>query len=164
MKTQLLAYLGRGPGRSTRPVGLATSLAYLAGAALVVWSAYIHYHLWGEPDGYRQIPTIGPLFLAQSIGGLVIGIVIVAFRRVWAAIVGVGFGVSTIIGFYLCVELPKGLFNFKETTMAPFASEALGVEIALAVVLLLAAALSLAGSTSTTRTGSAPTGIRSADA
>jgi hypothetical protein len=122
----------------------AATLAFAAGGLLVVWSAYIHFHLWDEPQGYRHIPVIGPLFLLQAIGGLVVGILIVAFRRVWVALAGIGYAASTAIGFLLCVGLTKGLFNFKETWQAPFAHLAFAVEVAIVVVLLAAGALCLA--------------------
>jgi hypothetical protein len=155
---KLLGYLRYGPSRANRPLGLAATAAFVIGALLVLWSAYIHFHLWNETDGYRHIPTIGPLFLAQSIGGLVVAIVVVAVRRVWVAIAGVGYGISTIIGFLLTVGLTKGLFNFKESWSAPFADQAFAIEIALTVVLLFAGALCLVGSASTTRTGPALAG------
>ena len=62
----------------------------LAGV-LLIWSAYVHFHLWNETDGYRSIPTIGPLFLLQSIAGLVIGVGVMVVRRLWAAVIGLGF-------------------------------------------------------------------------
>jgi hypothetical protein len=74
---------------------------FAAGGLLMLWSAYIHFHLWHEPLGYRQIPTIGPLFLLQSIGGLVLGLAVIAVRRVWAAILGIGYALSTLVGFSL---------------------------------------------------------------
>jgi hypothetical protein len=160
-RTTPLALLGKGPGPVSTPFGLATTVAYVAGALLVLWSAYIHFHLWDESDGYRHIATIGPLFLAQAIGGLLIGVLIVAVRRVWVAIIGLGFAASTVIGFLLTVGLTKGLFNFKETWAAPFAGLAFAVEIAAAAVLLVAAALSFVRSASTTRSDSAPIGASS---
>ena len=44
----------------------AALLLRLACAALLAWIGYIHLHLWLE--GYRQIPTDGPLFLARRGG------------------------------------------------------------------------------------------------
>jgi hypothetical protein len=110
---------------------------------LVLWSAYIHFHLWNEAQGYRSISIIGPLFLAQSIGGLLLGVTIIILRRVWVALTGVGYALSTGAGFLLTVSLTKGLFNFKETWFALFAAQAFGIEIAIVVGLLLAAALCL---------------------
>jgi hypothetical protein len=156
-----LALLGKGPGPISSPFGAAATVAYVVGALLVLWSTYIHFHLWNEANGYRPIPTIGPLFLAQSIGGLLVAILIVAVRRAWAAVIGLGFAVSTIVGFLLTVGLTKGLFNFKESWAAPFAGLAFAVEIAAAAVLLVAATLSLLRSASTTRSGSAPIGASS---
>jgi len=75
------ALLSRGPALSRRPVDLAATVAFALGGGMLVWSAAIHYHLWSEPDGYRSIATIGPLFLLQSIAGLVIGVGIVVVRR-----------------------------------------------------------------------------------
>ena len=60
-----------------------------------------------------------------------------AARRVWAAICGIGYAIATLVGFLLSVELTNGLFNFKETWAAPFADQALGVEIAIVVVLAI---------------------------
>jgi hypothetical protein len=160
-RTAALQLLGKGTGPVATLAGLVATVAYVAGALLVLWSAYIHFHLWGETDGYRQIATIGPLFLAQSIGGLLIAILLVAVRRVWAAIIGIGYAVATAVGFLLTVGLPKGLFNFKESWEAPFAGLAFGVEIAAAAVLLVAGALCLVRSASKTRSGSAPIGAPS---
>jgi hypothetical protein len=70
---------------------------------------------------------------------------VVAVRRVWVAILGIGYAISTLVGFLLSVGLTDGLFNFKETWAAPFADQALGVEIAIVVVLGLTAVLCVAG-------------------
>jgi hypothetical protein len=102
----------------------------------------VHFHLWSEPDGYRSIPTIGPLFLLQSIAGLVVGIGVTTVRRVWAALVGTGLALSTLAGFLIAVVW--GLFGFKESWLAPYAQEAFVIEVLAAVVLLAAAGLCLA--------------------
>jgi len=145
-RTGPLKVLGYGPGRASASLGVGATVAYVLGALLALWSAYIHFHLWNETNGYRHIATIGPLFLAQSIGGLVVGILVVAFRRVWTAIIGIGFAASTAVGFLLTVGLTKGLFNFKESWAAPFAGLAFTVEVAATVVLALGGGLCLVGS------------------
>src|SRR3984957_10829833 len=117
----LRALLVLGPGRSRRPLQVAATAVFVLGGALLIWSAFIHFHLWSETDGYRSTPTIGPLFLLQSIAGLVIGIGVVAVRRLWAALIGIGFVISTLVGFLLSVGV--GLFGFKESWLAPFAKE-----------------------------------------
>jgi hypothetical protein len=134
----------RGPRRSRRPVALAATASFVVGGLLVLWSAYIHFHLWGETGGYRSIATIGPLFLAQSVAGLVIGLGVIAVRQLWAAVIGLGYALATIVGFLLSVT--HGLFGFTETWLAPFAQQAFGIEVAAAVVFALAGVLCLTGS------------------
>ena len=136
------ALLSRGPALSRRPVDLAATVAFALGGGMLVWSAAIHYHLWSEPDGYRSIATIGPLFLLQSIAGLVIGVGIVVVRRLWAALLGIGFAAATVAGFL--VSVTHGLFGFKESWLAPFATEAFAIEVAASVLLVIAGALCLA--------------------
>ncbi len=134
-----LKVLTRGPGSSRRARDLVTDLVFALGGGLLVWSAAIHYHLWD--DGYRSIATIGPLFLLQSIAGLVIGLGLVVVRRLWAALVGIGFVLATLGGFLISVV--HGLFGFEETWLAPFAQQAFALEVATAVLLGLAALLSV---------------------
>lgn len=130
---RILVALGAG-GWTSGPVANA---ALLAGAGLVVWSAIIHLHLWDT--GYRSIATIGPLFLMQGIVGIVLAAVLALVRRVWMALILFGFAASTIGGFLLSVNV--GLFGFRDSWSAPFATEAFGLEVASLVVLVLGAAL-----------------------
>jgi hypothetical protein len=131
-------------------------IAFVVGGALILWSAYIHFHLW-QSVGYKHLPTIGPLFMLQWIGGAVMGLLTLGIRRLWMAAAGVGFALSTMAGFLLTTALPKGLFNFKESWSAPFAHEAFIIEIAIIVVLSVAGALCFAGSAPASRAGSTPT-------
>ncbi len=153
---KLSSLLVRGPGRSRRPADLAATATFAVGGLLLIWSAYIHFHLWSEQDGYRTIATIGPLFLLQSISGLVIGIGVVAVRRLWAAIIGVGFALATIAGFLLSVA--GGLFGFKDSWLASFAKQAFTIELLAAAALVAAAALCLVGSVPHARAGTTPAG------
>ena len=135
-----LEQLGYGPERVPKPIGLTATVAFMAGGLLVVWSTYIHFHLWRNL-GYRHIPTIGILFLVQSIAGLLVGLLIIFVCRVWVAIVGVGFALSTMIGFLASIHY--GLFGFKDSWSAPFAHQAFAIEIATVMVLTIAGALCL---------------------
>jgi hypothetical protein len=153
---KLRALLVVGPGRSLRPVDLGATAAFAVGGALLIWSAFIHFHLWSETDGYRAIPTIGPLFLLQSITALIIGIGVVAIRQLWAAVIGIGFALTTIAGFLLSVAV--GLFGFKDSWLAPYAKQAFTIEILAVVVLIAAAALCLVGSVPRARAGTTPAG------
>lgn len=151
MKPQLLGY---GPGRSKKPMDIAATAAFVVGGLLVIWSSGIHFHLWDT--GYRKIPTIGPLFLVQSIAGLLLGLLILAARRVWAAVLGVGFALATMGGFLISVE--HGLFGFQDSWAAPFAHQAFYIEIATAVVMVAAGALCLVGTAPASLSRSTPAG------
>ncbi len=107
------------------------------GAGFLVWSAVIHLELWG--DGYRDIPTIGPLFLVQGIASIAVAVAIVAFR--WLALLAVGAvaGVATAVGLLLTVYV--GLFGYTESLSVPYATLSLAVEFTAAFVLLLATGL-----------------------
>jgi hypothetical protein len=131
------------PGLLTKLEGAIATMAFFVGGVLVIWLSYIHFHLW--QDGYRHIPTIGPLFLVQSVAGLLIGLLVIAVRRVWTAIVGVGFALATMAGFLISVE--HGLFGFTDSWAAPFAGLAFTVEIATAAALVVAAVLCLTDAT-----------------
>jgi hypothetical protein len=141
---RFMRYLSYGPDRTPSAVRPVATVGFVVGGLLVLWSAYIHFHLWNEPQGYRHISVIGPLFLLQSIGGHGVGVAIVTGRRVWVAICGIGYALTTLVGFLLSVGLTDGLFNFKETWVAPFADQALAIEIAVVVVLALTATLCVA--------------------
>ena len=56
------------PGRGGR--WAAALLLRLGCVALLAWIGYIHLHLWQE--GYRQIPTNGPLFLLDAVAGFAV--------------------------------------------------------------------------------------------
>jgi hypothetical protein len=155
MEGVTMGFLTRGPGRSRRPADLAATAAFAGGGLLLVWSAYIHFHLWGA-GGYRSIATIGPLFLLQSIAALVIGLGVIAVRRVWAAAVGTGFALATAAGFL--ASAVHGLFGFHDSWRAPFAAQAFGIEVAAAAVLALAAALCLVPAPPRVQAGPTPAG------
>ena len=120
----------------TAPPSPPVAVLCLIGAILLVLSALIHLHLWST--GYRHIPTIGPLFLLQGVVALGLALLVVAARRAWAALAGAVFAASTIGGLLLSVEV--GLFGFKDSLSAPYATSSLLVE-SVAVVVLATAAL-----------------------
>lgn len=149
----------QGPSSENRSARWGATSAFVAAGLLIIWSSYIHFHLW-QSLGYRHIATIGPLFLLQSIGGFLIGLLIIASRRVWAAVLGAGFAISTMIGFLISVE--TGLFGFKDNWSAPFAHQAFALEIAIIGMCIVAGALCLFGSTSVTKNRNILAGFLSA--
>jgi hypothetical protein len=129
----------RGPGGlASRPARMAVTIVIAAGAALTVYSGYIHLYLWGrQPYPYRGIPTIGPLFLIQGIAAIVVGLLVIVSRRVGALLVGAGLLVVSVAALVIDVEV--GMFGFQDSWAVPYATTTLYVEIAGAVLLLAAA-------------------------
>ncbi len=121
--------LARPTGSVTRRAAI--TIALIIGSALVATTSAVHLHLWDT--GYRDIPTIGPLFLVQGIAGVVIAIVLLASRRLFAVVAAAGFMLATIAGLLLSVNV--GLFGFMDSLSAPFADLSLIVESAGTLVL-----------------------------
>jgi hypothetical protein len=119
--------------------GLLANLAFVAAAAALAVSGLIHLHLWNT--GYRQIPTIGPLFLAQAIVGMALAAVLVLVRRIWVAALAFGFVCATIAGFLMACYV--GLFGFRDSWSAPFAGMAFAVEVSALVLAAAGSALCL---------------------
>lgn len=115
----------------------AFAAAAVAGAALVEASAAIHLHLWAE--GYKHVPTIGPLFLAQGVAGVVLGLATAARRGLLLVAAGALYMVSSLGGFLLAATV--GLFGFHDSLGVPYAGMTVAVEIAGAVVMGAAAAV-----------------------
>ena len=93
-------------------------------AALLAWIGYIHLHLWQE--GYRQIPTNGPLFLLDAVAGFVLAAALLAWPRPLTGLLAVGYTASTLGA--LLISLSVGLFGFRESTSASFVTESLTIE------------------------------------
>jgi hypothetical protein len=122
-------------------------------AGLLIWVAAIHLQLWTE--GYRDIPSVGPLFLADAVGGFVLAALLLVWPRPLAGLLGAGFMTSTLAGLIISVNF--GLFGFRESSGASFVTETIILESVGAVALLVWAVFVWLGSTrsSFTRLGAA---------
>jgi len=139
----------RGRGRSAAvllaaPAGppiqrVAAHTALLLGAAATASSGLIHLYLWA--DGYRNVTNIGPLFLAQGLVGLVLAVAIVASPRVLTAGLAAAYLLASIGA--LALSATRGFLGFMDTLDAPWATTALLIESAGALVLIVGGALSL---------------------
>jgi hypothetical protein len=109
-----------GPG-AVRP---AAALLRLGCVALLAWIGYIHLHLWQE--GYRHIPTNGPLFLLDAVAGFVLAAVLLTWPRPLAGLLAAGYTASTLGA--LIISLSVGLFGFRESISASFVTESLTIE------------------------------------
>ena len=141
--------LMRGPAGLASPVARwAVTLLAVAGAALLVWSGEIHLQLWF--DGYRDISVIGPLFVIQGIGCIVLALVLAVFRRLALLAAGAVLLAGTAAGLLLSVGV--GLFGYHESLAVPYAGTSLVVEFAGAAVLAAAAVIVLAAPLAMRRT------------
>jgi hypothetical protein len=102
----------------------AALLLRLACAALLAWIGYIHLHLWLE--GYRQIPTDGPLFLLDAVAGFLLAATLLAWPRPLAGLIAAGYAIADIGA--LLISLTVGLFGFRESIQASFVTESLVIE------------------------------------
>ena len=80
-------------------------------AAGVLVSGVVHLWLWA--DGFRDIEVIGPLFMVNAVAGVVIAVLVVAWRHWLPLLAAVGFGASTLGAFLISAAV--GLFGVRET-------------------------------------------------
>jgi hypothetical protein len=131
--------------RTARPATGRAGLAVLvglrvAGAALLVGMAWIHYHLWVL--GYSSQSLIGPLFLTNAVAGVVLALAVLGLP---SRALGVTAALSSLFTFgtlaALVVSLFWGLFGFRESIQGPLVKTTFVVEIAGVVVLGVLAAV-----------------------
>lgn len=135
---RVFRFLVAGPGTAEPPwAGWTVNVLAVAGAGLLVWSAVIHLELWG--DGYSGIPTIGALFMAQGLGGLVLAVTVAMFRRLVLLAAAAVTLAATAAG--LLVSAHVGLFGYRESLLVPYAELSLRVEFTGAAILLVATLL-----------------------
>lgn len=98
----------------------------MVGATLLVASGEIHGYLF-LAQGYHAVPIIGPLFAAQAIAGIALGLALVGPARRALRLAGAALALSSAAGFLLSDAV--SLFGFHDTFAAPGAVLALVVEV-----------------------------------
>jgi hypothetical protein len=106
-------------------------LLRLTTVGLLVAVGWVHLHLW--QTGYRQIPTIGSLFLVAAVSTVTLAVAIFARPSRLVGLLGLGTVVGILVG--LIVSVNVGLFGFTESLSAPFAIESIVLEMVTAVTL-----------------------------
>jgi hypothetical protein len=104
--------------------------ARLVAAALVLAAGAIHLYLYF--DYFNDVPTIGPLFVANAAAAVVIAIVLATWDHILSLLAGFGFSVATLGAFFISVE--NGLFGYHETLRGAWQERA-GVVEAAAILL-----------------------------
>jgi hypothetical protein len=94
-------------------------------ALAVLVSAYVHLKLWF--DGFRHLDKIGPAFMTNAVAGVVIAILLVAWRHWLPPLLAVGFGLSTLGGFVIAATW--GLFGLHEHWVGWAVWTAAGAEV-----------------------------------
>jgi hypothetical protein len=79
-------------------------------ALAVLVSAYVHLKLW--IDGFRHLDKIGPAFMTNAVGGVVIAVLVLAWRHWIPPLLAIGFGLSTLGAFIIAST--RGLFGLHE--------------------------------------------------
>jgi hypothetical protein len=129
---RIVLLAGRGPAALRSPAARwAVNIIALAGAALLVWSGVIHLQLWA--DGYRSISVIGPLFLVQGVGSILVAAALAVFRCLALIVAGALTLAATAVGLLLSVYV--GLFGYKESLAVPYAQSSLVIEFTGAALL-----------------------------
>jgi hypothetical protein len=124
----------RPAARTRTSVNLVAARAVAAG--LVVATGAIHLYLYR--DGFSAVPTIGRLFLANFVVGVVLGLAVLLRGRVAWSLLGAGFCLATLAGFLISVHW--GLFGYRETLSGAWQERAAVVEIAGAIACAVVAA------------------------
>lgn len=93
------------PGTGQAPVARGTVETVARGltAAAVLLSAVVHLELWAL--GMRTVAVIGPAFLANAIGGLVIGLAVLLWWHWVPLVAAIGFAAATLGAFVLSVTV-----------------------------------------------------------
>ena len=108
-------------------------------ASLAGTIAGIHLDLWSS-YGYRNIPTIGALFILNAIAGSLLALTSLSLPRrylAWAWIGIAAFGAGTLAA--ILVSINAKLFGFTETTDAPLLALSIAVETVAAITGVAAA-------------------------
>jgi hypothetical protein len=122
----LLAVLTRGAPSAWPPSARVLTISLiLIGAVTVAASAIIHLHLW--IIGYRHIHLIGPLFLAQSVAGMVLAVALITYRRLGVIAAGVAYMAGSIGA--LIISATVGFLGLHDGLDVPWATTSLTTEV-----------------------------------
>jgi hypothetical protein len=112
-------------------------LTRLAAAILLGAGGVMHFDLWRE--GYRHIPRIGPLFMANFVMSIALAGALAVSRRRSFAVAGIALAVGSLAALVLSRTI--GVLGFTEMIWTPQAINTLlsevGVIVALGPVLIL---------------------------
>ena len=100
-------------------------LTRLLAAAFLLAGGIVHLNLWN--GGYRYIPRIGPLFLANFVGSVALAGAVLVSRRAGVSLAGIAFAAGSLVA--LILSRTVGLFGFTEMIWTPDAIKTLASEL-----------------------------------
>lgn len=116
-----------------------TRLARPLAAVFLLIGGVVHYNLWRQ--GYRNIPKIGPLFLANMVGSAVLAAAVLGSRRITVYAAGIVFAAASLAA--LVLSRTVGVFGFTEMIWTPQALRTLTSELAAILALVVAVVVQL---------------------
>jgi hypothetical protein len=108
--------------------------ARIVAAAAVTVSALLHLRMWF--NGVRD-QSVGPAFMANAIGGVVIAVLLLTWRHWLPLLLAVGFGLSTFGAFVIAATV--GLFGVHDHWTGGYVWTAVISELVAVTAALLAA-------------------------
>lgn len=99
--------------------------------ALLAVVGAIHLNLYAGED-YREIPTIGRLFLVTVVTAFVLAVVVAGWPALWSWTLAGGFSLGVLGGYLLTLFLPDGLFGFKEPAVSYSGAASIAAETLIA--------------------------------
>jgi hypothetical protein len=113
---------------------ISTDRAFRAGTAgLLLMIGIVHLHLWLA--GYRNLSTIGPLFLVAVVSAGLLAIVVAVRINGAIAVAAAAFAAGTLTANLFSLLLPDGLFRFKEVGVSYSGGFAIASEIGVVALL-----------------------------
>ena len=121
-------------------------LTRLLAAIFLIIGGIVHYNLWRS--GYRSIPKIGPLFMANFLGSIGIAGAVMISRRASIALAGIAFAAGSLAAVLLSRSV--GVFGFTEMIWTKEAIITVISELGAIATLAVAVALRLRNACRTT--------------
>ena len=100
-------------------------------AVLLLAGGIVHFNLWNS--GYRHIPKIGPLFIANFVASIALAVAVLVSRRASVTLAGIAFAAGSLVA--LVLSRTVGVFGFTETIWTTQAIKTLASEAGAIVTL-----------------------------
>ena len=112
-------------------------LARIPAAVFVLVGGVVHLQLWR--GGYKGIPYIGGLFLANAGASMIIAAALVTRKDRWVTFAGLLVAVGSLVG--LALSRTVGLLGFMESAWTPEAVRTVASEVGAISALVLIAVI-----------------------